>query len=262
MSDYLWDKTGEADAEVERLELLLGSLRHAARPLELPAESAPPEPRGPWRFRLPTPFRASRFFAPAGLAAAAALLFALLLGASVYLRPRQPAEAERVASPGAPPPLEVARSGEAPLTPPGLSSEAEPRETQSTVRVVETGGVGGASVGGAVVAAVESGRGSRRRKGARSAFAEAPGRVHARQALGESTVEDVPALEVEDGMALGAMRASGDVGAALLESTRLLAKEQLVYALRLTGARLRDVRQMTQGSDDSRPPQGEFERVR
>ena len=40
MSDYLWDKTGEPDAEVERLETLLASFSHAPRPLALPAEAS------------------------------------------------------------------------------------------------------------------------------------------------------------------------------------------------------------------------------
>jgi hypothetical protein len=40
-----------------------------------------------------------------------------------------------------------------------------------------------------------------------------------------------------------------------VESTRLLTKEQLVRALRLTGAKLRDVREKAQGADgsESRP---------
>ncbi len=36
MSDYLWDKSGEADPEVERLEELLGTLSHRPRDGELP----------------------------------------------------------------------------------------------------------------------------------------------------------------------------------------------------------------------------------
>jgi hypothetical protein len=38
MSDYLWDKTGARDAEVERLEDLLGQLRHRPQPFTLPDE--------------------------------------------------------------------------------------------------------------------------------------------------------------------------------------------------------------------------------
>jgi len=37
MSDYLWDKKGEPDAEVARLETLLGTFAHEPRRLELPA---------------------------------------------------------------------------------------------------------------------------------------------------------------------------------------------------------------------------------
>ena len=36
-NDYLWDKTGEPDPEVQQLEELLGTLRYQPRPLEIPA---------------------------------------------------------------------------------------------------------------------------------------------------------------------------------------------------------------------------------
>lgn len=35
--DYLWDKTGEPDPEVQQLEEILGTLRYQPRPLEIPA---------------------------------------------------------------------------------------------------------------------------------------------------------------------------------------------------------------------------------
>ena len=35
--DYLWDKTGEPDPEVQELEEILGTLRYQPRPLEIPA---------------------------------------------------------------------------------------------------------------------------------------------------------------------------------------------------------------------------------
>jgi hypothetical protein len=72
MSDYLWDKTGEADAEVERLEELLGGLRFQPRTFEVPA-TLPFVPRRATPAR--TPFNWSR------LAVAASLLLTLLLGA-------------------------------------------------------------------------------------------------------------------------------------------------------------------------------------
>lgn len=35
--DYLWDKTGEPDPEVQQLEEILGALRYQPKPLEIPA---------------------------------------------------------------------------------------------------------------------------------------------------------------------------------------------------------------------------------
>jgi hypothetical protein len=37
--DYLWDRTGEPDPEIQQLEEVLGSLRYQPRPLEIPAGS-------------------------------------------------------------------------------------------------------------------------------------------------------------------------------------------------------------------------------
>jgi hypothetical protein len=68
MSDYLWDKTGEADPEVERLEELLGGLRFQPRTFEVPATL-------PFAPRVPSHFSWSR------AAIAASLLVTLLLGA-------------------------------------------------------------------------------------------------------------------------------------------------------------------------------------
>jgi hypothetical protein len=39
--DYLWDKTGEPDPEIQELEQLLGTLRYQPRPLEIPAGLEP-----------------------------------------------------------------------------------------------------------------------------------------------------------------------------------------------------------------------------
>ena len=36
--DYLWDKTGEPDPEIQELEEILGTLRYQPRPLEIPAD--------------------------------------------------------------------------------------------------------------------------------------------------------------------------------------------------------------------------------
>jgi hypothetical protein len=90
MSDYLWDKTGEPEEDVERLEELLGRFRHHTRALELPAESDAPARVGP---------RAPRLLRAAGFAIAAALILAFTAGALFLLRRgagdarREPAQA-------------------------------------------------------------------------------------------------------------------------------------------------------------------------
>ena len=43
--DYLWDKTGEPDPEIQELEQLLGTLRYQPRPLDIPDGIAPSQKR-------------------------------------------------------------------------------------------------------------------------------------------------------------------------------------------------------------------------
>jgi hypothetical protein len=55
--DYLWDRSGQPDPEVAKLERVLGTLGHAGEPLELPETLAPPAPaaaprRGAWITRI------------------------------------------------------------------------------------------------------------------------------------------------------------------------------------------------------------------
>jgi len=69
--DYLWDKTGQPDPEIQKLEEILGSLRYQPKPLELPLE-------------LPVSRR--RNYLPL-LAIAASLLLALVAG-GIWLRAR------------------------------------------------------------------------------------------------------------------------------------------------------------------------------
>ncbi|HEY8186531.1 MAG TPA: hypothetical protein VIF64_10695 [Pyrinomonadaceae bacterium] len=38
-SDYLWDKSGKPDPEIQQLEEILGTLRYQPRPLEIPADT-------------------------------------------------------------------------------------------------------------------------------------------------------------------------------------------------------------------------------
>ncbi|HVG30663.1 MAG TPA: hypothetical protein VM864_13225 [Pyrinomonadaceae bacterium] len=88
MSDYLWDKTGEPEPEVERLEELLGGLRFQPRTFEVPATL-------PFAPRRATPARTS--FNWSRLAVAASLIVTLLLGAWLVVSKRQTADAPQFA---------------------------------------------------------------------------------------------------------------------------------------------------------------------
>lgn len=74
-ADYLWDKTGEPDPEVQQLEEILGTLRYQPRPLEIPA--------GLHIARRRSFFRGVRSYAaPLAIAAMVAML---LLGLGLWL---------------------------------------------------------------------------------------------------------------------------------------------------------------------------------
>ena len=67
--DYLWDRSGEPDPEVQRLEEILGTLRYQPRSLRIPADIQMGRRSG---------------FSPALAIAAAIALFAVLLGLWFY----------------------------------------------------------------------------------------------------------------------------------------------------------------------------------
>lgn len=192
MSDYLWDKTGEADPEVEQLENLLGAFGHRPRPLELPPAAA----------SRPRRFDAAR------LAAAAALLLAVLAGALVTLR--------------------HARTGEAPVVDNGAPRETTPTRVvappEESLTTPPPGPDERFAGGDAPV------RHERRATEAAAGFKRRRGLVSTAKAGAESRVE---------------------VGGG---AERVQAKEQLVYALRLTSARLEEVRRKVQGDAESRTP--------
>ena len=76
--DYLWDKTGEPDPEIQQLEEILGTLRYQPKPLELPQNLPMPRQR---RNHLPL------------IAIAASVLLALL-AAGIWLRVRTQSESQ------------------------------------------------------------------------------------------------------------------------------------------------------------------------
>ena len=246
MSDYLWDKSGEPDAEVERLETLLASLRHTPRPLALPedvaADAAPSARRSfAWRRLLP-----ARIFEPVWLAAAAALLLTFMLGAGALMRGRLAADEDRAASHDARQRQTQGPSRQSP-TPEPRQSPPAPQEAADAARGPESVNV--PAKGNGVVTVVKDVPG--RRAGAQTADFSKP---RQRQAVTETEV-------AERGGRTGtleAMSARGREGAAsLFDGTRLMAKEQLIYALRLTGAKLKEVQGKAHGADDSeRAPGG------
>jgi hypothetical protein len=72
--NYLWDRSGEPDAEVQELEELLGSLRYKPKPLEIPAHIRPGRRQS---------------LLPAMAMAAAIALFAVLMGVWFSFNRRQ-----------------------------------------------------------------------------------------------------------------------------------------------------------------------------
>jgi hypothetical protein len=97
--DYLWDKTGEPDPQIQQLEEILGTLRYQPKPLQVPEE-------------LPLPQR--RYFP--WLAIAATVLLAILAG-GIWLSTRSGSEA---------PPHEVK------VTPPAPVKEVTPSPAGTT----------------------------------------------------------------------------------------------------------------------------------
>ncbi|HYE15109.1 MAG TPA: hypothetical protein VD968_11755 [Pyrinomonadaceae bacterium] len=187
MSDYLWEKTGARDAEVERLERLLGAFGHRPRPLELPHDAAAPVPAA----------NAGRRFGAAHMAAAAAVLLAVLAGALAALVAARRGEGGRPTA-AATQPATPAREVEQTLPPPPVARNEEP--APAGPRKFEA---------------------ARRQRRPRVLAARGRGRV----------VGTAPHVEPDEA------------------AQRLRAKEQLVYALRLTGARLEEVRRRVQGEE-------------
>jgi hypothetical protein len=96
--DYLWDRSGEPDLELQRLEEILGTLRYQPQPLKIPADIQ---------------IGRRRSFFPALAIAAAIALFAVLLGLWFHFNRRAAA-----------PPLEAKRN-----------IQTEPKSIEPTPRV-------------------------------------------------------------------------------------------------------------------------------
>jgi hypothetical protein len=113
--DYLWDKTGQPDPQIQQLEEILGTLRYQPRPLALPQK---------------------RNYFPL-LAIAASLLLALLAG-GIWLRVRSRNEAPpRQARIETPKPIEAPKNPEVSSalnpTPPAPKRIHKPRSASSAL---------------------------------------------------------------------------------------------------------------------------------
>ena len=111
--DYLWDKAGEPDPQIQQLEEILGTLRYQPKQLEIPED-------------LPLPRR--RNYVP-WLAIAAGLLLALLAG-GIWLNTRSSREAPQRHAEVTPPPVNEEKS------PAPVESKAPERKSDSRKEVI------------------------------------------------------------------------------------------------------------------------------
>jgi hypothetical protein len=226
MSDYLWDKSGEADGDVERLEELLGRLRHAGAAPELPFEAGAQASSLELKSHASTRaglFGQAFFSRPARLAAAAALLLAVLAGAFALMRMVKKEEGRasagneiQVARPQAPEeakPREEAHAPEIILSSPKESATSERPRREPSRR-------------DALAVATPSPKSQRREPAPRETVASQPKPRDVRTAMAQGGVFEGGGTEVD---------------------SRVRAKEQLVYALRLTSEALKQVRGRASG---------------
>jgi hypothetical protein len=118
--DYLWDKTGQPDPEIQQLEEILGSLRYQPKPLALPED-------------LPASGRRKYFSL---LAIAATLLLAVMV-AGFWIRMRTTSEAPQQAQVPKPAPANEVKDVVAPKTNPDpvvSEHKAAPRENYVAIK--------------------------------------------------------------------------------------------------------------------------------
>ena len=115
--DYLWDKSGPLDPEIQQLENILGTLRYQPKPFEIPRD-------------VPAPRRRNYF--PLLAAIAATLLVALLAG-SIWLRVRSRDEAPQQAKAPSAPPVHAPSVEEKSIPVPEPEKNLAPREQNVVV---------------------------------------------------------------------------------------------------------------------------------
>jgi negative regulator of sigma E activity len=230
MSDYLWDKSGEPDSEVERLEGLLGRLRHSQ---SAPALTLEVGAHAPARVGL---FRHAFYSRPARLAAAAALLLAVLAGALVMLRQTRTSDGGR-ASVTNETPSEQRQAGTREEASAPAAAASTSKESGSPDKPTP-----GVERRGAAPEAAQSFPPVRERRG--QSPREAVAGVRSREAFEAAASFTNRAREPRAGVGR-----AGFEGASFDMESRLRAKERLVYAMRLTSEALREVRGRAAGAD-------------
>jgi hypothetical protein len=252
MSDYLWDKTGEAEEEVKRLEELLSEFRHRPRALELPAAVGA---RGAERRR------ASRVFRPAVFAVAATLLLVVLAGALFVLRRGAAGddgrrEQQQAASQG---PQSTTRqdSPRRSMTPQAAMPQnvETARHANESVRRDEPDEPGGRD--GRTAKDERTLKDERMARqvvhGKSERLQDGGGEVIPRRGGGLKSASSRP--DERDNVAPGTTTRIIAEAAPLeephvpLEERRRLAKDDLMYVLRLTGLKLKEVQRKTQRVD-------------
>lgn len=226
MSDYLWDKSGEADGDVERLEELLGRLRHAGAAPEVPFETEAQASSVELNSHASTRaglFSAALFSRPARLAAAAALLLSMLAGAFVMLRTFKTDDGSASAG------------NETHVAQPSAPEEAKPREEVSVPQVASSPSKESATPEPLkreplrrveIVASKPPFKSQRREPAPRETVASQPKPHDVKTASAQGGVFEGRGAEVD---------------------SRVRAKEQLVYALRLTSEAMKQVRGRASG---------------
>ena len=245
MNDYLWDKSGETDEEVRRLEELLGNLRHEPRTLELlrelPATANPPR-------------RARSFFWPA-LAAAAALLLVALVG----LQRNALNGRDSLMNPESASVKTEQTRGAAKATQAEASASIAGETSTQKEKVVEH-----------VAAIAPEGKVLRRATTNRS---QAQKRVErrARELDGSGAIgNEQQSARVRKSPRVSPKEAQKDLDsvkdfetvAAVDAREQQLAKEQLMLALRLTSSKLSIVQRKTRGTSDVKPAPEEQQKLR
>lgn len=235
MSDYLWDKKGEADPDVERLEHLLGGLRHRPRALTLPhAEASAPRH---------SVFTRKRFRLFRHVAFAAALALAVVAGGLVAVLRTSDSGAGVAASKVDEGRATVAAGSEARVSMKVDEVSPTPLRTKVDAAGVATGQAaspGADSLKRKVGAHPDESESGATRAGASSAVVRNrnESRRRGRTTRASHAVDSAPrgGVEFEE--------------RAVLDGRQLEAKEQLVYALRLTSAKLEEVRRITSGDEE------------